>query len=179
MAWWKAAAKLAGMEQTATMAGFFAAHGIWSVSEGESLIPLLGCESADGERTMQRLIADDIADGARMGQESLRDNTNGAARAVLVCDAFITLDSVPGTGRTDALIVEAVHYGPHRQSLTLAVPYRPAGSAQGFAVHRPKFVDISGVPEAEQESLADAFFAGVDSHEEAAAIWNAHLDESI
>lgn len=163
------------MKETANLAGFFAAHGIWSVSDSGPLMPMLAFESADGERAMHRLVADDIADGVRMGKEALRDNTNNAVRAVLVYDAFLNLD----TGRVDALVVEAVSYGPQAGTLTLAVPYRPSDSPAGFAVHRPKFVEVTGVPETEQDALADAFFDGVDSHEEAAAVWNAHLDDSI
>lgn len=53
------------MDEIAGMAGFFAAHGVWSVSDGATLIPLLGYEQVDGERGMDRLVFDDIADGAR------------------------------------------------------------------------------------------------------------------
>ncbi|MCP9969071.1 hypothetical protein [Actinomadura madurae] len=62
----------------------------------------------------------------------------------------------------------------------MAVPYRPQTSPQGFAVYRPKFIDVTGVEEPDYAALADAFFAGVDSHERAAAVWNEHLlDESV
>lgn len=77
------------MQQTARLAGFFAAHGIWSVADGATLIPMIGYEQAGGERKMVRFANEDIA------------------------------------------------------------------------------------------VLIEAFFAGVDSHERAASIWNASLDESI
>lgn len=163
------------MEGTAKLAGFFAAHGIWSVSDGGPLIPMLCYETADGERGMDRLVADDLAEAVQLGQEALHNNTRSAVRAALVCDAFLNLD----TGRTDALVIEAIAYGPEGGSLTLAVPYRPHDSADGFAVHRPKFIELTGVAESDHEAIGEAFFDGVDSHEEAAAVWNAHLDPSI
>jgi hypothetical protein len=163
------------MLETAQLAGFFAAHGIWSVSDGETLIPLLGYEYDDGNRGMDRFALGDVADGARAGQDALRANRYGSARAILVVDAYLSLE----TGRTDALIVDAVEYGPDGRSLKLAIPYRPHPSPQGFAVHRPKFIEVHGVDERDYGALADAFFAGVDSHEEAAAVWNAHLDPSL
>jgi hypothetical protein len=166
---------LATMYETAQLAGFFAAHGIWSVSDGAALVPLLGYEYADGSRGMDRFALDDAGDGARAGQEALHANRYGAVRAVLVVDTYLDLDS----GRTDALIVEAVEYGPDLRSLKLAVPYRAKPSPQGFAVHRPKFIGIDGISEQDQAALADAFFDGVDSHEQAAVVWNAHLDPSI
>lgn len=165
---------LAAMHETALLAGFFAAHGIWSVSDGETLTPLLGFELPSGERGMDRFVSDDIASGAHAGQEALHKNPRGAARAVLVADAYLNLD----TGRTDALIVEAHDYSAGHL-LRMAVPYRPKSSEQGFAVHRPKFMEVVGAEQGEFEALGDAFFAGVEAHEEAAEVWREHLDPSL
>jgi len=165
---------LIAMRETARLAGFFAAHGIWSVADGGTLTPLLGYEGTGGGRGMDRFAADDIAEAVRAGQDALQANRRGSVRAVLVIDAYIQL----GTGRTDALIAEAVEYGPARQSMTMAIPYRPQSAPQGFAVHRPKFIEVTGVNEPDYGALADAFLAGVDSHEQAAAVWNAHLDQT-
>jgi hypothetical protein len=159
------------MIETARLAGFFAAHGIWSVSEGETLIPLLGYTHADGEYGMDRLMFDDVAEGARAGQDALADGDPSWTGAVLVADGYVHLDQ----GKTDALIVEAVEYGPYRQTMQLAVPYRPAQDPRGFAVHRPKFMNV----ESDLDALAEAFFVGAASHTEASAVWDAHLDESI
>ena len=81
--------------------------------------------------------------------------------------------------QTDALIVDAVGYGSERQTMRVAVPYRPLASALGFAVHRPVFFEVVGADGVDHDALTDAFFAGVDSHEEAAEVWNAHLDTSV
>jgi len=162
------------MRETARLAGFFAAHGIWSVADGGTLTPLMGYEQADGSRGLDRFAADDTAEAVRAGQDALRANQRGSVRAVLVTDAYIQLD----VGRTDALIVEGVEYGPARQSMTMAIPYRPQSSPHGFAVYRPKFVEVIGVNEPDYGAFADAFFVGVDSHEQAAAVWNAHLDQT-
>lgn len=166
---------LAAMRETARLAGYFAAHGIWSVFDGGTLVPLLGYEQADGSRGMDRFVFDDIAAAAQAGQDALEANRRGSARAVLVIDAYVQL----GMGRTDALIAEAVEYGPARQWVKTAVPYRPRSAPGGFAVYRPKFIEVIGVNEPDYAALADAFFAGVDSHEQAAAVWNAHLDQTI
>ena len=164
------------MNETAAMAGFFAAHGIWSVSDGATLIPLLGHEDTDGGRGMDRLAFADAGAAAKAGQDTLAAGKPGWVRAVLVVDAYLHL----ATGKVDALIVDAVEYLPARRSLRMAVPYRPQQSPEGFAVYRPRFVEVTGIDEPDHAALADAFFAGVDSHERAAAVWNAHLiDESV
>ncbi|MDT7789912.1 MAG: hypothetical protein QOF58_8331 [Pseudonocardiales bacterium] len=160
------------MIETARLAGFFAAHGVWCVSEGETLIPLLGYQHADGEYGMDRLMFDDFAEGARAGQDALADGDPSWVGAVLVADGYIHLEQ----GRTDALIIEAVDYGPYRQSMQVAVPYRPA--EHGFAVHKPKFMDID-CDDPNLGPLGEAFFVGAASHTEANAVWEAHLDESI
>ena len=43
------------------LAGFFAAHAIWSVSEGETLIPMLAYTRESDDRTMERFVGDDLA----------------------------------------------------------------------------------------------------------------------
>ncbi|MFG2052578.1 hypothetical protein ACGFI9_00985 [Micromonospora sp. NPDC048930] len=160
------------MQETAQLAGFFAAHGIWCVSDGGPLTPLLGVEHADGSRGMHRFVVDDLGEAARAGQKALRNNEDGAARAVLVVDGYVHLE----TGRTDALIIEAVDHGSGG-SVTVAVPYRPEQTPGGFAVHRPKFLDVPA--RLDLRDLGAAFFTGVAAHEKAATVWNDHLDESV
>ena len=46
------------MEQAIRLAGFFAAHGVWCVADGEALIPLYAYEDAQGGRKMIRYDAD-------------------------------------------------------------------------------------------------------------------------
>jgi hypothetical protein len=92
---------------------------------------------------------------------------------VLVTDACIQL----GTGRARALIVEAVGCGAARQPMTMAIPYRRQSAPHGFAVYRPRFIGVIGVDEPDDGALAGAFLAGAGSRQQAAAVWNAHLDK--
>lgn len=63
------------------MAGFYAAHGVWSVADGETLIPMLGYVDADGGQGMDRLVFDDVGDAARAARPLWkRDGTAGSAR---------------------------------------------------------------------------------------------------
>ncbi|MFF0632154.1 hypothetical protein ACFYTS_06590 [Nocardia sp. NPDC004151] len=163
------------MYEIAETAGFHGAHAIWSVSDSEGLTPVLGCVEDDGTEGLERFAFDDVADAVRVGGERLREGRPGRVRAAFVVDAFLHLPR----GRTDALIIDAVEYAPRRRSIRIAVPYRPHNTAQGFAVYRPKFLETSGFTDPDYETLGAAFYAGVDSHEQAAAVWNAHLlDES-
>lgn len=158
------------------LCGFYAAHGVWSVSDGAALIPMLGFEQADGERGMTRFVAGDLGESARAGQAALAANAEGRRRAVLVVDGYVHLE----VGRVDALILEAVDYAsPQRWEVTVAVPYRPASSPDGFAVYRPKFLKISGENPPDRHEFGPAFFAGVDGHSEAREVWNAHIDNSL
>ncbi|GAB0104126.1 hypothetical protein JMUB6875_31000 [Nocardia sp. JMUB6875] len=162
--------------EIAETAGFYGAHAIWSVSDSEGLIPLLGYVDADDAKGLVRFAFDDVAEAVRTGGERLHAGQPSWLRAALVVDAFLHLP----TGRTDGLIIDVVEYVPQRRSIQIAVPYRPHTAAQGFAVYRPKFLETNGFTEPDFDALGAAFFAGVDSHEQGAAVWNTHLlDESV
>lgn len=160
------------MQDTARLAGFIAAHAIWSVSDGALLIPMLGSEAADGKRSLQRLVTGEAHEAVALGRAELAANTRAALRAALAFDGYITL----ADGKTDAVFIEARHYDPTSNeavAFDIAIPYRHA--SQDFAVYRPKVLQL---PPGGHEQLLEAFWQGVDSHEQAAAVWNAHIDQS-
>ena len=73
------AGMLIAMRETARLAGFFAAHGIWSVADGGTLTPLLGYEQTDGGRGMDRFAADDTTEAVRAARTRCRPT--GAIRS--------------------------------------------------------------------------------------------------
>lgn len=154
-------------------AGFLLAHGIWSVSQGETLMPMLGY-SASGERTLLQLESGRTEDMVAQGTEFLAANSENASHAALIYDGYARLPE----GRLDALIADVVAYDTPRRSLQIVVPYRNADAEEGFAVHRPKFQGVAAATIDPREITA-AFFRGVNSHEMAAPIWNEHLDQSV
>jgi hypothetical protein len=159
------------------LAGFFAAHAVWSVSDGETLVPLVGFNLPDGSTSMARFAADDLTVAVDQGRQWLANNPQRALQAAFIVDGFIPLPS----GKTDALIVEAVEFDPSgsRQSaFTIALPYRPFNDPRSFAIHRPKFVGHEG-PKPDLDTLFDAFFKGVKRHEKGAKVWADRLDESV
>ena len=162
------------LEDTATIAGFFAAHAIWCVSDGETLQPMLGFAHADERREMARLETETLEEGVRVGLQWLEENPQAVDQAVLIYDGFITL---AGEENLDALIIEARRYGEEPGGFTMAIPYRSASDPKGFAVFRPKFVDLENA-QAVVMDLSTAFFKGVNQHKEAAPVWKAHLVES-
>ncbi len=161
------------MERALELAGFFAAHAVWSVMEGETLVPILACYRDAGQREFRRIEADDLQKAVAEGKIWIEGNPDGVSCAVLVYDAFIPL---PG-GKTDCLMLEVRSYGVAPRSLSVALPYRHANKSDGFAVHRPKFI-ASPEEESYLVDYAKAFFRGVDQHKQGSAIWNAHLDET-
>lgn len=162
---------LAVMIEIASMAGYITAHGIWCVSEGETLIPILAYELPDGERVLQRVQADDLKDAVAVAQHALETNEPGAVRAVLVVDAYVNFE----WGRSDALAVEAVEYGLTPWSMELAVPYQPLTDSTAFEVYGPTFFDVAGgLDDVDVAPVADSFFDGAESHSDAWAVWKAH-----
>lgn len=164
----------ASMEPTARLAGFIAAHAIWSVSDGETLVTMVGSEGADGQRKLDRLVTERIEDSVSQGREQLLKNPQHVARAALAFDGYITLPD----GKTDAVFIEAREYAKGEAlPFEIAVPYRSAKSPGGFAVYRPKLLKVP--PDLKNcESLLNTFWTGVDAHTKAAEVWRAHIDQS-
>jgi hypothetical protein len=162
------------MDESVQLAGFFAAHGIWCVSDGGPLIPMLAYELPDGSRQMIRFAANALEVGVEQGRRWLEENPDRCLRAVLVYDGFVTLQG----GKTDSLLLDIRKYDDPTFSLTMAVPYRNKAHSKGFAVYKPKFISFQGA-EPRYDELAKRFFDGVDAHEKGAAVWNQSIDQSM
>lgn len=158
------------MEQVLELAGFAAAHAVWCVSDGESLVPMVMFQCAASGPEVLRFQADRLEECVEQGKRWLSDNPEKAVAAVLVYDGFISL----ATGKTDALILEVRFFREH-EGLVIVVPYRHARMQGGFAVHRPQFQCSK---EQAMLELAQPFFEGIARHEKGAAVWERHVDES-
>lgn len=160
------------MNDTAMLAGYFAAHAVWSVSGGETMIPLLAFEKFIGMRELTRLENPDAGEAVKAGREWLQSNPDAALRAVLIFDGYVTRESGE---KADALIIQARLYGKEPGSFTMTVPYRNARHEKGFLIFRPSVEQLSDA----QTSIADlsqAFFRGVNQHRQAAPVWARHFD---
>ena len=163
------------MLEAASLAGFFVAHAVWSVSDGETLIPIYGYLGVKNEKVMERLLHECLEEGVAEGQEKLNSNPYNTNAAVLVYDGRITLTSE----KMDALIIEFRSYAKSSGFVRLALPYTASNATTTFAVHTPKVIGMSEHIQKDSQTLFDKFFEGVDQHEKGASIWNQHFDESI
>lgn len=149
------------------------AHAVWSVSGGETLIPILAYER-DGKRSFHHAPEDRIETGVAKGKEWLDENPEDASCAVLIFDSYFTFDWT----RTDALVAQIVAYEPGREALRIVVPYRHASLPEGFAVNRPKVIR-EDLDRESLKTIGQAFFRGVEAHKQGSEIWSKHLDESF
>jgi hypothetical protein len=156
------------------LGGFFAAHAIWCVSDGETLIPMLAYTTADDERKMERLVVnDDLGASVEFGKEKLEANGMDANDAVLLYDGRIPV----GREKLDAIIVEMRAYFSPGSEAIMAVPYTPKSSGR-FRVHKPKLLGWKNCDDFDMNAALQAFFDGVSEHEKGAKVWNDCLDES-
>lgn len=158
------------MDPALELAGFYAAHAVWCIADGETLIPLVAWERG-GVRKILRMKDADFRDGAAAGKRWLDENPEHVDRAVLIVDGFAP---IAGKKR-DALRATVVEYQRTQRRIVVVLPYRPARSKEGFAMNRPM---IAAVSEAEGRAASSSMFFGVAQHERGSAIWTAHLDES-
>jgi hypothetical protein len=156
------------------LAGFFAAHAVWCVSDGETLTPMLAYTSADDERRMERLVVgEDLAASVALGEERLEANRMDASDAALLYDGRISI----GAEKLDAILIEVRAYFSPWSEAMLAVPYSPKSSGR-FRVHRPKLLAWENSEDFDLDLALEKFFEDVEHHEKGAEIWNAYLDES-
>jgi hypothetical protein len=156
------------------LAGFFAAHAIWTVSDAGTFSPMLACTTADGKRNMLRLVSNGQESAVvEQGKDMLRLNPMDATDAVLLFDGRIRL----GEEKIDAVIIEIRAYFSPDSEAVLAVPYTPKASGK-FRVHKPKLLTWNNCDDFDMQAAVQSFFQGVDEHEKGARIWNDARDES-
>lgn len=91
------------MLATAFLVGFFAAHAVWSIADGETLVPIYAYVDSAGKRHMDRLMAESLDVSVKEGRKRLAENPDHAQCAVLIFDGYVPVENV----KTDALILKA------------------------------------------------------------------------
>ena len=155
------------------LAGFFAAHAVWSLSGADTFDPIFAYTTEDGKRHMERVIGMTTESAVGYGRQKLAAGDNDPNDAVLLFDGRITTDA----GKLDAIIIEMRCYGFPGAEATIAVPYTPKASGR-FLVHRPKLLVWKDCDDFDLDAAFEAFFRGVDAHQQGGKIWNDHLDQS-
>jgi hypothetical protein len=163
------------MEEIYKMAGHTAAHAIWSISDGDTLMPILGVIDTNNESSMIRLEVSEVEKAIEYGKKYHEKNQKNSKGAAFVCDGYVELEE----GKIDSLIVRVEGFDAFKSNLSIALPYRPCSDEKGFAVYRPKIMDN---PQEYPERLQDymnAFFDGLEGHEQGSEIWNTKYVDQI
>jgi tellurite resistance protein len=153
------------MENTVKMAGKVASHAIWSVSSGETLIPIVGYLKTDNSHSMERLAMEPVQ-AISLGEQKISALDSDKLGAALVKDGCVTL----GAGKTDALIVDVRFAENIEKKIQFIIPYRNANHPQGFAVHRLKLTQLEGISNDVVDSLSNAFFDGFEAYTEGGSL---------
>lgn len=159
------------MEESLELAGYYCAHAVWCVSDGETLIPMLATARPERPAHMRRFEGEELQECVARARAALESNPDGDAVAAVLYDAYVNLPE----GKTDAIVVEATDYASGSRTV-VAIPYRHASHPGGFAVFCPR---VLALPHGgDLQSVADALRRGIGKHEKAAEVWSRYLDES-
>jgi hypothetical protein len=158
----------------AILSGFFAAHAVWSISDGEMLIPIYAYLDESDQRHLERLDAVPADVAVKQARDQLDRNPHKAKCAVLIYDGYMTIAGV----KTDALMLEIRDYSDSPKSVRIAIPYSPKSEKSAFVVYRPKLVEFPGPADETARKFLEAFWQGVEDHKQGSAVWNAHIDQS-
>jgi hypothetical protein len=77
--------------EAAELAGFFAAHAVWCICEGETLIPILASKSSDGTQEFLRIEDENLEAAVARGKVWLEENPESVTCPVLIYDGFIAI----------------------------------------------------------------------------------------
>ncbi len=156
------------------LAGFVAAHAVWSLADDGAFTPMLAFTLQDESRTLERLAFADVREALEHGRRRLKDDPFSAGDGVFAYNGLIDT----GGEQFDAVILEIVAYWLADSGATVAVPYTPAtpGPTNRFRVHQPHLLEWHGCEDFGKDAMLRAFYEGVDSHSEGAKVWDAAAD---
>ena len=160
------------MIATSEIGGFFAAHAVCYLAEGQPVKPMLAHMRGE-DRGMSELDFATPTEAVEAGRKQLDANANNGAEAALVYDAVLNADGV----KQDALFVEMRTYASPQSKAIVAVPYTPSATG-AFRVHKPRLLLWEKCESFDEHAMFASFFAGMQRHPQGAAIWNAALDET-
>ena len=158
-----------GLRAAGNCAGWAAAYAVWMICEGGALDKTLQHQLVDGKR-----LGVVLADSA-LGEafERLEKNDDAAAVSVLSYQGVVGLAS----GRSDAIVLEVRNFSLPEIVLTIALPFRPAGAAAGFAVSAPRVLRPANLGEMARQVVAAGFFEGSDDYKPAGLLGR-YLDKA-
>jgi hypothetical protein len=139
------------------LAGYFAAHTVWCLSDADSFDPVVAFTTEDGKRHMKRLFGNEREAAVEFGRRQLADDPMNANDGVLLFDGRIQAAG----GKFDAIIIEMRCYGFPWAEATIAVPYTPKGTGR-FRVHRPKLLRWHECDDFDIDAAFQAFFQALD-----------------
>ncbi|MFT4908617.1 MAG: hypothetical protein ACI978_002714 [Oleispira sp.] len=165
--------KIVGEKESALMAGFITAHAIYSIYEGETLIPIHAYRGSDQKNNLIRLTNENLEEAVSLGRKSMEENTYEADIAVLAYDGYIPLDD----GKYDSIFIEFADYS-NMSEFTLAIPYKSKTPDNPFVVYKPKLLKLPDDSSNRLSAVMEAFCEGVQSHEQGSKIWNESIDQT-
>lgn len=78
-----------------------------------------------------------------------------------------------------ALAVESRDHSLGGKEMIWLIPYSPADSPDGFRVYLPQLVTPGDVSDEETQTLAEALWKGMESHQKGFEVIDAHFDNSL
>jgi hypothetical protein len=154
----------------AVFIGFFTCHAIWSIEDGEMLVPFYAHEF-HGTRKLDRYPGDNKENVDKLKMLMTKNRMN-YTYSLIAYDGYVTLNSV----KKDAIFIEAYSTIDHVEyKVVMAIPYRGAKSDKGFAIYKPKTLETNVK---DIEKFVEGFWNGVNSHEKGSEAWNKYIDQS-
>lgn len=159
------------LEEAARLSGFAAAHAVWCVSSGETLIPLILWSNEAGERNLERLVASTLEEWVVMQEERMAELAGVARYAVSAFDGFINDNGL----RINTLFLTARVFNETGYRIKFGVSYAPKKLLKKLTVHPLRVLSSTAVDNNDLEQITTAFFDGVAEHPKGSELWRTRL----
>lgn len=158
------------------LAGYFAAHAIWCVEDGDTLVPIFAYKTPEFERASERLVVltEDQSAYVEFLLQRISTNSKNAEVAVILFDTKVPINN----RNVNAISLEMRCYQIPDFKVSIAIPYQPKKWLFGrFTVLTPN-VSVSNtkvIPNLHEELRA--FTDGIRQHPKYSKFWsNRDLD---
>jgi hypothetical protein len=137
-------------------AGWAASYATWMICEGGPLDKIIQQQLRDGRRAGITLMDSSLQEAF----ERLQRNDEGAAVSALTYQGVVGLPAA----RSRAVVLEVRTLAMPELELTIALPFRAAGPAGGFALSSPHLLRPTGLSAMAHQVIGAGFFEGADAY---------------
>mgnify|MGYP003488255524 CR=1 FL=1 len=155
--------------------GFYTAHMVWSLEEGDNVAPLFGVQNGN-EACFERFEGESYENAAAKAKEQYNSmSLSNGDYALLGYDGFLTR----GDKREESLFIHAFeNRGQAGMAFAVIVPYISARNAGGLIIGQIEIFSPKNFSDSDKNLFLNNFKKGAYNHTKGFEFWYKHWDRN-